>query len=1462
MEPLRARLSWLAILLSFFVLLTHCLDHIDIAQVAVQNIARRNALQNEPLAASAASVQASVDKHTGISADVVSNARAVVAEALKQATASNKERWENPQRNVWTANPVSSSHARRDASPNYYNVTTDVAAAAALLAEIDAAAEYKNGTLYKDYSRFDSHINKRQPLEERATGYWMAGLDNLGTQPFGGDPSYKVFRNVMDYGAKGDGVSDDTVAINNAITDGNRCGVNCYGSSVKGAVVYFPPGTYLVSGSIVSYFHTQIVGDPTSMPIIKAAASFVGLGVISTDVYVPNGGTGIDGNAKEWYINTANFYRQIRNLIIDITATNQGAYVAALHYQVAQATSLTNMVIVCSQSAGTTQQAIYAENGSGGFMSDLIFEGGAFGIYGGNQQFTAMRLVFYNCVTAIKLIWDWGWIWREITIIGSQTGISLLSEDGVHHTGSLLVQDSTFSNTATAILTFPPVAVKDAGTTGITLDNVEFLGVTAAIADNSGKVWLAGSVGSVDTYTIGPAFFNAKNDTGNYTLGTTSTTPRIASLTGTSIGLPKVPYFSRSKALYEGSVVVQMKWYAKGDGVTDDTAIFQIVINAFAGSGIVIFVDAGSYILTDTITIPSGTKIVGQCWSQLVASGAKFQDATNPHVLFRVGAQGGETGNVEIQDLLFTTRGPTAGFVAVEWNMEADGQGTAAMWDCHVRIGGADGTDLSVANCPAVTSGTDNNCMAGSMMFHMTSSASAYIENMWLWTADHDLDDLNMTQISVYVARGMLIESVKPVWLYGTASEHAVFYQYQFFQAQEVLAAMIQTETPYYQPNPLPPAPYTNAVGVFAGDPDYNCTSGKQEGCDASWAVRMVSSSNITVAGAGLYSWFQTYSQTCVDTQNCQISLVEMVDNSGNIHFWNLITIGALNMISSDAGDAHTEISALNYTNVDYHPFWSQLSLFEPLDVPDDGGDGGNLIYVPTTVWSPGGGATASCIPPCTLVLPPSQLGLTTTISWPPLVTTLLSSAAGGVIQTITTTIPIPAITTTAIDWWPVTVNLGDPTSAVISAVQSVVPSPVQIVLPPNVATAPPSQIPVYSNGVPVSSSSSTAIILPIFFPTSHPVSIQPQPTVSVSLPPRSPVTTTLPATTTTFGSSTITIPPMTTTEDDTGPLITFTSAKPTSTCSIGCGTYDCRVFGCGGGCGIFSCNGGCSIFGCGGGCGLLGCGNGCLPLIGCPPGNQCPLNKCGGPGCEDGGCGNQPEGDCEPQTANDCTVIISSTLTASPSAFSTTTRTNCNPYAECDATDKTTTSTQTEPEPTFGTVTVTVSNLDMGRQATGLVNSLASDVLSAQYSWDLTRFAAAPTGGSGGGKTSPTGPNGEAGTYWTWFMSRSTSTGAYGLGTYDGRPSDECTNTGEWSDANYPLSVWIENVQGLTVFGDSTCSYTASTTSQNPSSGTLLGTITCTKWNDAKCYQDSTANAETCTLGTYDFPMAYCNWT
>jgi polygalacturonase len=70
-----------------------------------------------------------------------------------------------------------------------------------------------------------------------------------------------VWRNVKDYGAKGDNSTDDTAAINAAVQAGNRCGQACGSTSVLQAVVYFPEGTYVVSSSITQYFFTQFIGN-------------------------------------------------------------------------------------------------------------------------------------------------------------------------------------------------------------------------------------------------------------------------------------------------------------------------------------------------------------------------------------------------------------------------------------------------------------------------------------------------------------------------------------------------------------------------------------------------------------------------------------------------------------------------------------------------------------------------------------------------------------------------------------------------------------------------------------------------------------------------------------------------------------------------------------------------------------------------------------------------------------------------------------------------------------------------------------------------------------------------------------------------------------------------------------------------------------------------------------------------
>jgi hypothetical protein len=81
--------------------------------------------------------------------------------------------------------------------------------------------------------------------------------------------------------------------------------------------------------------------------------------------------------------------------------------------------------------AGSSQIGLYAENGSGGGISDVTFTGGGIGLKGGNQQFTAQRLTFNGCTVGIQVIWDWGWVWKSITMNNVKTGFQLVGDDGV-----------------------------------------------------------------------------------------------------------------------------------------------------------------------------------------------------------------------------------------------------------------------------------------------------------------------------------------------------------------------------------------------------------------------------------------------------------------------------------------------------------------------------------------------------------------------------------------------------------------------------------------------------------------------------------------------------------------------------------------------------------------------------------------------------------------------------------------------------------------------------------------------------------------------------------------------------------------------------------------------------------------------------------------------------------------------
>ena len=89
-----------------------------------------------------------------------------------------------------------------------------------------------------------------------------------------------------------------------------------------------------------------------------------------------------------------------------------------------------------------------------------------------------------------------------------------------------------------------------------------------------------------------------------------------------------------------------------GDGVTDDTANINSILSTYANCKMIFF-PQGTYLVTNTILIPAGSRIVGEVWSAISAVGSNFYNPTSPVPMVQVG-NAGDVGVAQISDMLFT----------------------------------------------------------------------------------------------------------------------------------------------------------------------------------------------------------------------------------------------------------------------------------------------------------------------------------------------------------------------------------------------------------------------------------------------------------------------------------------------------------------------------------------------------------------------------------------------------------------------------------------------------------------------------------------------------------------------------------------------------------------------------------------------------------------------------------------
>lgn len=347
-----------------------------------------------------------------------------------------------------------------------------------------------------------------------------------------------------------------------------------------------------------------------------------------------------------------------------------------------------------------------------------------------------------------------------------------------------------------------------------------------------------------------------------------------------------------------------------GDGKTDDMASLQAIITSAAQADQLLFFPQGTYILTDTLQLPPGGRLVGEAWTRLTPRGAKFKDAKNPRPMVRVG-QPGDVGVAQMTDFLFYPTGSKEDvnlprLVMVEVNMAGARPGDVGVFNSHFLMVG----------------GTARLCA------HFTETASVYWENSWATAQDNSVSGLGFGGEFLVEARGgtwMVGVETGESWclcisLVGWAAgkicgensdpgwtEHHVLYQLNFHNAKDVFVGLEQGEGPYWhgQGNtPLPPAPFANSLRP--SDPDFSWCPADDAECRMALYQHVTNSTGVNLYGGAFWNFRAGASQSLC-TGDCQTNTV-LYENNQKLYSYGIGTINDKNMVleTGPGGNAKT----------------------------------------------------------------------------------------------------------------------------------------------------------------------------------------------------------------------------------------------------------------------------------------------------------------------------------------------------------------------------------------------------------------------------------------------------------------------------------------------------------------------------------------------------------------------------
>ncbi len=426
---------------------------------------------------------------------------------------------------------------------------------------------------------------------------------------YGGLPHGAGFRNVRDFGAKGNGVSDDTSAFIRAL-ELERGGTGTREKTP--ANVYVPSGTYLLSDTLIVYRATLLAGDADQPPTLVLKKNSPGFGDPQKPkpLIVTYGAYETDPADRQWAIRTDQvggstnntFLITVRHLNLKIEAGNPGAW--GIFWLVAQQTALRNVAIDAGAGQGCLKCLWW---GGGGVMSHLKLVGGDYGWHVQETSQWAARSFELSGQRKASLWLNGVWNFALLDFRFRQTAPMQVLGGNVSLVGSSF-EEITGGN-----------AIENRGGS-LVLAGVQTQGVREVVqgalaASAAGKT-------EVQLWAAGPAMVNGKE-----LAGATHDLASVADVLPREWPSPAYP-------LPEIGTRSVQACGAVGDGKADDTAAIQRAIDECRE----VFFPAGTYVVSDTLRLRPDSRLFGEMWSiiKLRRDAAGYQPAASRKALLDI----------------------------------------------------------------------------------------------------------------------------------------------------------------------------------------------------------------------------------------------------------------------------------------------------------------------------------------------------------------------------------------------------------------------------------------------------------------------------------------------------------------------------------------------------------------------------------------------------------------------------------------------------------------------------------------------------------------------------------------------------------------------------------------------------------------------------------------------------------